>query len=557
MPYWEDYGEISGSEFHTRLPATFDSTVTINGLISGNISSRSTTLTVGNSSSDYTANSSIDCSLIVASAINALTPNRTWVETILLRGNFLVNAHIVVPSYTRFIVDGTITTATLRPAGITNWSNNMGVFELGDRSTKPVISQASVVFTPGSKIVGDYFNTGASSYPQDKTNSGAAGFSDSTLLNQKDVCGVHSYCTLIDCYVENVTVENMHGAVRFETLGRTSGTPSRGNRIVHTKWSHTIVGIEVYTNGYESDSLLIKDSHGDYSLDDMIAIVGSDGGVSGGTAINKGVIIDGLTGSKNGLRGSAIKLDGGGMLSGLGQVRDITVTNVNVTTSQAVLNGVTPSENLTYWVLMGNNSSRNIHMSNVQGTGNWRFGVRSDISGVDYHLTNFYVESLYGVILKCPNSPSDLQKVTLTNVSMKERNYPSAESGSRGIAIMGGSGAQGFKNMVIRGAMVLGYEKPLVERGITGLGADGTITNVDYDIDIMDKTTSDLDLTSTNRRLNIRKLGQAQQTIYPFPVRTPSSASDTGTAGEIVTDGNYIYVCTADNTWKRSAISTW
>jgi hypothetical protein len=39
--------------------------------------------------------------------------------------------------------------------------------------------------------------------------------------------------------------------------------------------------------------------------------------------------------------------------------------------------------------------------------------------------------------------------------------------------------------------------------------------------------------------------------------KTPASASDTGTAGEICWDANYIYVCTATNTWKRTAISTW
>ena len=37
----------------------------------------------------------------------------------------------------------------------------------------------------------------------------------------------------------------------------------------------------------------------------------------------------------------------------------------------------------------------------------------------------------------------------------------------------------------------------------------------------------------------------------------PSSATDTGLAGEIRWDANYIYVCVATNTWKRVAISTW
>jgi hypothetical protein len=38
---------------------------------------------------------------------------------------------------------------------------------------------------------------------------------------------------------------------------------------------------------------------------------------------------------------------------------------------------------------------------------------------------------------------------------------------------------------------------------------------------------------------------------------TPASAGATGTTGEIAWDADYIYVCTATNTWKRTAISTW
>jgi uncharacterized repeat protein (TIGR03837 family) len=37
----------------------------------------------------------------------------------------------------------------------------------------------------------------------------------------------------------------------------------------------------------------------------------------------------------------------------------------------------------------------------------------------------------------------------------------------------------------------------------------------------------------------------------------PASASASGTAGEIRIDADYIYVCTATNTWKRVAIATW
>jgi hypothetical protein len=37
----------------------------------------------------------------------------------------------------------------------------------------------------------------------------------------------------------------------------------------------------------------------------------------------------------------------------------------------------------------------------------------------------------------------------------------------------------------------------------------------------------------------------------------PSTATSTGTAGTIVYDSSYVYVCVATNTWKRAALSTW
>lgn len=39
--------------------------------------------------------------------------------------------------------------------------------------------------------------------------------------------------------------------------------------------------------------------------------------------------------------------------------------------------------------------------------------------------------------------------------------------------------------------------------------------------------------------------------------QTPASATATGTTGTVCWDANYVYVCTATNTWKRTAIATW
>jgi hypothetical protein len=51
---------------------------------------------------------------------------------------------------------------------------------------------------------------------------------------------------------------------------------------------------------------------------------------------------------------------------------------------------------------------------------------------------------------------------------------------------------------------------------------------------------------------NVKINGDLQLTT-----KTPASASDTGITGTIAWDADYIYICTATNTWKRVAISTW
>lgn len=55
--------------------------------------------------------------------------------------------------------------------------------------------------------------------------------------------------------------------------------------------------------------------------------------------------------------------------------------------------------------------------------------------------------------------------------------------------------------------------------------------------------TSALDIASDNIRLRTAK--------------TPTGPTDTGTAGQICWDANYIYVCTASNTWRRAALTPW
>jgi hypothetical protein len=44
---------------------------------------------------------------------------------------------------------------------------------------------------------------------------------------------------------------------------------------------------------------------------------------------------------------------------------------------------------------------------------------------------------------------------------------------------------------------------------------------------------------------------------FQLTTKTPASAAATGVTGTIAWDADYIYICTATDTWKRVAISTW
>ena len=45
--------------------------------------------------------------------------------------------------------------------------------------------------------------------------------------------------------------------------------------------------------------------------------------------------------------------------------------------------------------------------------------------------------------------------------------------------------------------------------------------------------------------------------LFATSPTVPATAGATGTTGEIAWDANYVYVCTATNTWKRAGIATW
>lgn len=71
--------------------------------------------------------------------------------------------------------------------------------------------------------------------------------------------------------------------------------------------------------------------------------------------------------------------------------------------------------------------------------------------------------------------------------------------------------------------------------------------------------TSDLNKpisTATQNALN-NKINGTINTIHLSTPKTPTSSTAIGTTGDICWDSNYIYVCVATDTWKRTEIATW
>lgn len=109
--------------------------------------------------------------------------------------------------------------------------------------------------------------------------------------------------------------------------------------------------------------------------------------------------------------------------------------------------------------------------------------------------------------------------------------------------------------------ILVGANKSQGQTSILGyLFNNNTTTNYGY-LKLYDGTTALTWLNNGNVGIGTSSptelLDINGDTIRLRTSKTPASATDTGNQGEIAWDANYIYVCTATNTWVRAALSTW
>ena len=79
----------------------------------------------------------------------------------------------------------------------------------------------------------------------------------------------------------------------------------------------------------------------------------------------------------------------------------------------------------------------------------------------------------------------------------------------------------------------------------------------DLDLGNLDPATGDAyDFGSTDAATTLYNMGELLPPVVMAP-SPPTSATSSGRVGEITYDSDYVYVCIATNTWKRSQLSSW
>jgi hypothetical protein len=92
----------------------------------------------------------------------------------------------------------------------------------------------------------------------------------------------------------------------------------------------------------------------------------------------------------------------------------------------------------------------------------------------------------------------------------------------------------------------------VIGHNATGIGSNTAVLGNDSIETTALKGNVGIGTTSPSALLDVNS-----DTVRVRTARTPASAAAAGNAGDICWDADYIYVCTATNTWKRAAISTW
>jgi hypothetical protein len=186
--------------------------------------------------------------------------------------------------------------------------------------------------------------------------------------------------------------------------------------------------------------------------------------------------------------------------------------------------------------------------------------------------------AVHAGVIANPTAASSVQNIAVrANVGVQPGNIQNMTTTGNGGGIIGVRSALGLagsgivsKSSVVAGLVSVTNQTVTDSAGIRSeltVNAGGTVT---AHASFLVGSGSGVGSVGTNYGLLVNSLGigTTRWAVYAVadpayfgggiqsPLTTPASSSATGTAGQIEWDADFIYVCTATNTWKRASLSS-
>jgi len=191
---------------------------------------------------------------------------------------------------------------------------------------------------------------------------------------------------------------------------------------------------------------------------------------------------------------------------------------------------------------------------NTAGIGNAMIGYQSGFTNIDGNYNSFFG---YNAGYKNTEGSNNVFIGTFTGFDH--------DSGTQNVFLgdyAGGNDVDGNKNVLVGyragyigsscdSSVFIGYQAGYYETGDNKLFIDNVKRTNEADGRIKALIYGVFDAATANQKVTINGLFNLSES------KTPASASATGVKGDIAWDASYIYICTATDTWKRTAIATW
>lgn len=188
--------------------------------------------------------------------------------------------------------------------------------------------------------------------------------------------------------------------------------------------------------------------------------------------------------------------------------------------------------------------------------------IQSYISARNYSACTVSVTNNYGILCDTSCHQEGSGQATITNnygIAVQDNYSGSASTGTitnhYGLYLDSFPVATNEWGVYVSGAAAKNYFNGPITVGTTAASAKvhAVATTEQLRLGYDGSNYASFTVSSTG----VLNLATSANKIALGASRTPASATAAGTAGEVCWDANYIYVCTATNTWRRTALSSW